>query len=64
MVYLIKVLIALSSFVGADPHLRKDLASVLARDSDAEPHDTLGRTLEANKDRILKLVRNVTQACY
>jgi hypothetical protein len=49
--------LAAFSFADADPHLRKDFNSLLS--SAQENHnDSLGRTLEANKDRILKLVRH------
>jgi hypothetical protein len=49
--------LAAFSFADADPHLRKDFKSLLS--SAQENHnDSLGRTLEANKDRILKLVRH------
>lgn len=55
---LVGILLAFCSFAaGGNPRLRKDLNSVL----DAKEHDKtlLGRTLEANEDRILKLVRRV-----
>lgn len=56
-VVLVGALAAFCSVAAGEPHLRKDLNNNLLLDGGKEQGaKTLGRTLEANKDRILKLV--------